>query len=760
MTTDATKPPSSSLARNFVSGCDVFLETANENLTQKSPSTPIEGLKQFVHDCILKHLPPSWEGVEIADLRKNLTLLTQNKTRKGRDISELAQEILSALPKAPDSAKETASPKKAKAPPEIVPLSTEEFFNQCGPFILHATHVTKKTKANKARSCNTIATSLLERAPRDWKDIPAEKLETLRTELTEICHQKPSPSIAEKAKQLLEILPPPLEEEEEEEPPKEPEKPTPPPEPPEAHKPPTPPVTPKTPEEQKESLTELLDSASEFIRILRNTTVAGDEKLAHAKEFLDSLNLITVKSKPQDSYKIATLMARLDLITIDAEIKKILLQIKPKLESLLPLDSKKAPPILSHFPLITSPKGIANQGNDCFLIALCQLLRVKSLTENLIKRLPKELWQVFLVNNPNAKVIRKALVDHSPLGTFAKQDKKNPMTSQLDATEVLSSLFSRIDEPDKPLPPSSLPQELEIPPTIKELSPKELYQKAYQEAPHWYTKVQLFITFWITTLFETIKDKCSSFFFNLFGLTKHHITDDTLSAPHLHHIPDTQGLTLPDPADKPKKGTPNPLNIVVKQTIHYTPQPNMPDDLKHHDHFGGLTNSSEVFSEEPYLNLPMKSNGEDHYTLLECLKAYLTASLEDHASTLTVNQVTYKAARQEKRTFSQIPQSLFLSFKRFDGNKKITKPIEGINLNITLPETLCETPGDSAQRTYALQGFLTHLGSSPNSGHYIAYRKEADGWYYFNDAVSSKVTEQQVLAAAKDAYLVFYEKQA
>jgi len=57
--------------------------------------------------------------------------------------------------------------------------------------------------------------------------------------------------------------------------------------------------------------------------------------------------------------------------------------------------------------------------------------------------------------------------------------------------------------------------------------------------------------------------------------------------------------------------------------------------------------------------------------------------------------------------------------------------------------------------TYSLYGVISHSGSGPNSGHYYAHIKNAQGqWYEMNDEIRSRVTGAPV--NLKNAYILFY----
>ncbi|KAJ1507295.1 Ubiquitin carboxyl-terminal hydrolase 14 [Coelomomyces lativittatus] len=73
-------------------------------------------------------------------------------------------------------------------------------------------------------------------------------------------------------------------------------------------------------------------------------------------------------------------------------------------------------------------------------------------------------------------------------------------------------------------------------------------------------------------------------------------------------------------------------------------------------------------------------------------------------------------------------------------------------------DLLCNRTGN-----YALCAVLTHIGSSSDSGHYIAWVKtDKDGWFKFDDEKVSQVSEPDVLrtsgvsADGHIAYVILY----
>jgi len=62
--------------------------------------------------------------------------------------------------------------------------------------------------------------------------------------------------------------------------------------------------------------------------------------------------------------------------------------------------------------------------------------------------------------------------------------------------------------------------------------------------------------------------------------------------------------------------------------------------------------------------------------------------------------------------------------------------------------------GNFSAVDYKLFAFITHMGSSTQSGHYVSHIKVNGKWYIFND---SKVAESQE-PPRELAYIYFYER--
>lgn len=101
---------------------------------------------------------------------------------------------------------------------------------------------------------------------------------------------------------------------------------------------------------------------------------------------------------------------------------------------------------------------------------------------------------------------------------------------------------------------------------------------------------------------------------------------------------------------------------------------------------------------------------------------------------------------------------LLIQFKIFyfqgDSHGKIVAPLE-ISPRLTLKNEFVQT-GIGAQ--YECDAFIKHSGAGLNSGHYIAYVKKAEKWWYCSDAVVYEISEEAMLKELPYAYICHYAK--
>lgn len=128
-------------------------------------------------------------------------------------------------------------------------------------------------------------------------------------------------------------------------------------------------------------------------------------------------------------------------------------------------------------------------------------------------------------------------------------------------------------------------------------------------------------------------------------------------------------------------------------------------------------------------------------------------------------------------TFASQNIVLPISLKRYGVDMKgnayrISKPVtceEHIRLPALIAEGAADDPcGCGEQRRYQLElrSVVCHHGQTVNSGHYVAYVRDAEAWLKFDDLALPRVTRLTTLSElsnlyadeiAKNAYVLFYE---
>ncbi|TYG59313.1 hypothetical protein ES288_D08G292100v1 [Gossypium darwinii] len=114
-------------------------------------------------------------------------------------------------------------------------------------------------------------------------------------------------------------------------------------------------------------------------------------------------------------------------------------------------------------------------------------------------------------------------------------------------------------------------------------------------------------------------------------------------------------------------------------------------------------------------------------------------------------------AARKQLSIRQAPNILVVQLKRFEGifGGKINRPVTFEEV-LVLSSFMCKASQDPRPE-YSLFGTIVHSGSSPESGHYYAYIKEAMGrWYCCNDSFVSLSTLQKVLS--EKVYILFFSR--
>jgi hypothetical protein len=114
--------------------------------------------------------------------------------------------------------------------------------------------------------------------------------------------------------------------------------------------------------------------------------------------------------------------------------------------------------------------------------------------------------------------------------------------------------------------------------------------------------------------------------------------------------------------------------------------------------------------------------------------------------------------QRQQLFFPSAPNDLLIQIKRFyrdrDGTEgKINDPIE-IPLTFRPPNSCVR--GENA--AYECNAFLIHHGQSQDGGHYVAYVKIGNVWWYCTDSRVIEVSAKEAQDAVKESYILHYAK--
>jgi hypothetical protein len=405
-------------------------------------------------------------------------------------------------------------------------------------------------------------------------------------------------------------------------------------------------------------------------------------------------------------------------------------------------------------------QGFLNKGgNDCFQNALCQALLTKKLKKDIIDRLPNVLRQHFYTaNGIHSQQLRKALQKTEIFN--------HPLTTQEDAHELFKALiaasdqqFTELDEPASPLKLLS-----NKPRTI------DLFQ-SFIEKRNVVVKALLLSFFIPLKLCLLLGEKILS------------ALEDDQENDIIDLTPSTYE-TLPP---RTLAASPNSLKFALEHYNRWDVS-QVAKEFKHHDYFGGANNTSE--REEPvHGGFEIGLENDDPFNLQQTFYNLFNASSTSEATVAMpldkgyygpASLKTFSAPCTIRKRLKSIPEAFCLSINRFeniprrDEQGALLKDANGqvlstrqkkfnpaINFSTELaidPQYFKEDVRPAEAVKMHLQSFVVHKGSTPASGHYVAFRKVEGDWYYFDDSRCEKVKEEAALRAAQHAYMYFFEK--
>jgi ubiquitin C-terminal hydrolase len=151
------------------------------------------------------------------------------------------------------------------------------------------------------------------------------------------------------------------------------------------------------------------------------------------------------------------------------------------------------------------------------------------------------------------------------------------------------------------------------------------------------------------------------------------------------------------------------------------------------------------------LDLPIPSQPA---TLIDCIQEYIRPELLDGDNKWFNDKTQAYEVVEKFITFWSFPKILIVCLKRnsYDGTKNSTF----IDYPLELDLRKFVVGYKSSEYVYDLAGICAHVGD-PNNGHYTAFVKKNNNWFFCNDERVQWV-ENLIHLKCKDAYCLFYVK--
>ena len=125
----------------------------------------------------------------------------------------------------------------------------------------------------------------------------------------------------------------------------------------------------------------------------------------------------------------------------------------------------------------------------------------------------------------------------------------------------------------------------------------------------------------------------------------------------------------------------------------------------------------------------------------------MQAHLNGYLNTLKPDVTQPSVAAATEGAILQLPLGRFT-----DAGAKINDDVQQA---LTLEIDQAYTAGRGTLK-YELVAFIEHIGSTAKSGHYVAYIKDGQQWYLYNDSSVTKVLKETVIAESCQSYIYFY----
>ena len=185
-----------------------------------------------------------------------------------------------------------------------------------------------------------------------------------------------------------------------------------------------------------------------------------------------------------------------------------------------------------------------------------------------------------------------------------------------------------------------------------------------------------------------------------------------------------------------------------------------------HDVFGGTLRTTtkcpscghESIKDDAFLDLSLDLGR----TLPECVGKLLTPETLSADNKWCCDKCSKRVRATRTPSIAKAPKVLVVHLKRFaysprGGRVKLKNPVK-TSETLSLPVASASASASATEHVpYILSACVVHLGHSPNSGHYYARARAADGvtWFEFDDEDVRVVRPERVFGETQ-AYLLFF----
>ncbi|KAL3826983.1 hypothetical protein ACHAXA_000047 [Cyclostephanos tholiformis] len=163
------------------------------------------------------------------------------------------------------------------------------------------------------------------------------------------------------------------------------------------------------------------------------------------------------------------------------------------------------------------------------------------------------------------------------------------------------------------------------------------------------------------------------------------------------------------------------------------------------------------------LSLPDEEirNSNNHIQLFDCFQSLRSTGLFVGDDQFFCDTCNAKKDAVWRVVLQGRPQSLLISLRRtlWDKVKGLHKDSRRVEFPVELDASDYLDVGNEKgvdDGRYTLSAVVSHSGSSPFVGHYIAYARNVSGWFLFNDSRVTAVTESNILDV--EAFILLYER--